>query len=236
MTARTQIRLFSTAIHECSYLENQQAQTLFVDPTTVIDRAIYSQLSDRGFRRSGPHLYRPNCPNCMACIPTRLPVQRFEPNRSQRRILKKNADITTSWVSSIDTDEHSALYDSYIRLRPHDGDMFPPSREQYDAFLSAEWDVTGFMELRLDGQLKGLAVTDQLDQGLSAIYTFFDPQENARSLGILAILRQILWAQTECLPYLYMGYWIKDCQKMNYKTLYRPIELLIDGQWQELVD
>jgi len=134
-------------------------------------------------------------------------------------------------VSSIKTDEHYALYERYICLRHSDGDMFPPSREQYDDFLSSEWGVTRYLEFRLSGRLIAVAVSDRLDQGLSAIYTFFDPDEEARSLGVLAVMRQIDLARSLGLPYVYLGYWIKECEKMRYKNQYRPLQAYINNTW-----
>lgn len=228
------IKFYSTHEHPCSYLKNRAATTVFVDPTLELDSQTYSELSDFGFRRSGGHIYRPHCQNCKACIPVRIPTASFTPSRSQRRCLKRNADLYTRETPSITSDEHYQLYQRYIEQRHSDGDMFPPSREQYEEFLSAQWGVTRYLELRLgsDDTLIALAVCDRLRQGLSAIYTFFDPEQDHRSLGVLAILIQIQQAQSLGLPYVYLGYWIHQCQKMNYKTQYRPVEMFIENQWR----
>ena len=230
------IKLFTTHEHPCSYLEGEAATTVFVDPNLDVNPRIYSELSDFGFRRSGRHLYRPHCQECHACIPVRLPVSNFKATRSQKRCLKRNSDVYSKVTSDIDTDEHYGLYKTYIEQRHFDGDMYPPSRTQYREFLSAEWGVTQYIELRTktDGLLIALAVCDKLDQGLSAIYTFFDPNQSHRSLGVLAVLRQIELAQQLRLPYVYLGYWIRRCQKMSYKTQYRPLELFINHQWVRL--
>lgn len=231
MTQDSRINLFRTRPHDCSYLPQKQATTLFVDPDAPVDQALYSELSRRGFRRSGPHLYRPFCENCEQCIPARVKTDAFKPNRSQRRCIKTNADLTVSVVNTIASDEHYRLYEQYIILRHQDGDMFPPCRQQYDEFLSAQWQLTRFLEFR-DGQtLKAVAVIDQLDDGLSAIYTFFDADDSKRSLGRYAILWQIEHARQQGLPYVYLGYWIQSCQKMRYKTEYQPCELLIRNHW-----
>ncbi|MBC6904911.1 arginyltransferase [Saccharophagus sp. K07] len=225
------IKLYATHEHPCSYLKNRSATTIFVDPLLNMNGRIYSELSDFGFRRSGSHVYRPNCRNCQACIPVRIPVDIFRPNRSQKRCEKRNQDVSMNIVSSIKTDEHYALYERYICLRHSDGDMFPPSREQYDDFLSSEWGVTRYLEFRLSGRLIAVAVSDRLDQGLSAIYTFFDPDEESRSLGVLAVMRQIDLARSLGLPYVYLGYWIKECEKMRYKNQYRPLQAYINNTW-----
>lgn len=204
---------------------------MFVDPSYPIDKNLYSQLSERGFRRSGAHVYRPHCADCNACVPARIPVAEFKMNRKQRRCWKSNSDLTINCISSIDTDEHYDLYARYIEQRHSDGDMFPPSKEQFRSFLSSEWQVTEYLELRKGEQLLMVAVCDRLQNGYSAVYTFFEPSETKRSLGSLAILWQIELAKHYELPHVYLGYWIKECNKMNYKTQYRPLELLINGFW-----
>ncbi|NHN35830.1 arginyltransferase [Pseudomaricurvus alcaniphilus] len=226
------IRLFTTHPHECSYLDDREAVSVFVDPAYPVDSALYSKLSERGFRRSGAHIYRPHCGSCQACIPARIPVADFQMNRNQRRCWQRNQDLLLSCSPSIDTEEHYQLYARYIEARHSDGDMFPPTPDQYRSFLSREWGVTEYLELRQqDGQLLMVAVCDRLDNGYSAVYTFFAPQHDKRSLGSLAILWQIELARNLGLPHVYLGYWIKECAKMSYKTLYRPLELLINGHW-----
>lgn len=231
VTLLANVRVFATYPHNCSYLPGEQATTLFVDPSTPIDARIYSQLSYIGFRRSGPHLYRPHCASCNACVPARVPVQSFEPNRSQRRIMARNSDLAVDAVEDISTEEHFALYSSYIEKRHRDGDMYPPDREQFNSFLTREWGTTSFVEFRLAGRLLAVAVLDRLDNGISAIYTFYDPDEGSRSLGSYVILWQIALARELGLPAVYLGYWIRNCRKMNYKTRFRPIELLANGHW-----
>jgi leucyl-tRNA---protein transferase len=227
------IKLYSTHEHPCSYLSDRLATTVFVDPALQLNGHIYSQLSDFGFRRSGAHVYRPHCNECQACIPVRLPVDSFVPTRAQKRCLRRNTDIDISHCTSINTDEHYQLYERYIEERHADGDMFPPNRQQYEEFLSAQWNVTHYIEMRSkhDQKLIAVAVCDHLDRGLSAIYTFFDPDQQSRSLGVFAVLVQIMQAQDLKLPYVYLGYWIRECQKMSYKTQYRPLEMFFNNQW-----
>ncbi|MBB3168311.1 arginyltransferase [Simiduia aestuariiviva] len=235
MSSSINLKLFSTHPHPCSYLEDQEATTVFVDPEAEMDANLYSRLSDLGFRRSGQHVYRPQCASCNACLPVRVRLAGFKPNRTQRRTLKRNADLTLSLVENIDTDECYHLYVRYISERHRDGDMYPPSRAQYRGFLTNEWGVTRFLEARLDGHLVGIAVCDELEHGLSAVYTYFDPDLTNRSLGSWFILQQILWTYRLNLPYLYLGYWIRECQKMNYKTQYQPLECLRAGFWATLL-
>lgn len=234
MTDLSHLKLFATQAHPCSYLEGQEATTVFVDPEAAIDIHVYSQLSLLGFRRSGAHLYRPQCSTCQACMSCRIPVALFKPNRSQKRCWRRNQDIDLRIVNSINTLEHYNLYSRYIEGRHQDGDMYPPSETQYKAFLTSEWGATQFIEFRLQERLIGISVCDKLEDGLSAVYTFYDPDLQERSLGKFAILAQIEMANQLHLPYVYLGYWIKQCDKMNYKTDYRPLELLINRRWMRL--
>ncbi len=229
------LKVYTTYPHSCSYLPEQEATTLFVDPRTPMSSGLYSQLSLLGFRRSGSHLYRPNCNSCSACIPARVPVSSFEPKRSQRRAWRRNQDIEVRELDDISGDEPFELYRRYIEERHHDGDMYPPSRDQYQSFLSAEWGVTRFYGMFLAKRLIGVAVADLIDDGLSAIYTFYDPALHDRSLGTFAVLWQIEATRELGLEYVYLGYWIKQCQKMAYKIQYRPLELYINGNWVELL-
>jgi arginine-tRNA-protein transferase len=228
------LKLFATQPHPCSYLDDHEATTVFVDPDASVDISLYSQLSQLGFRRSGSHLYRPHCAGCQACISCRIPAVQFKPNRSQRRCWKRNQDLNLRFVDSIRTDEHYALYADYITTRHRDGDMYPPSRAQYEAFLSSEWGLTRYLEFRLGQRLLGVAVCDQLEDGLSAVYSFFDGNQPSRSLGVYAILAQIDQVRGMGQGYVYLGYWIKQCQKMQYKTSYRPMELLINRRWMRI--
>lgn len=234
MTDLSSIRLFATHPHTCSYLEDQEATTIFVDPTAEVDVHLYSRLSEIGFRRSGAHLYRPHCATCRACIPARIPVDKFKPNRQQRRCWQRNQDLTVKQVDSIDTMEYYDLYERYITERHSDGDMYPPSKLQFDAFLTSEWGATRYFEFRERNQLLAVAVSDKMDTGLSAVYTYFNPDESRRSLGVFGILFQINKARELGLQHLYLGYWIKKCAKMSYKTQYRPLELMIDREWKLL--
>lgn len=232
MTDLNELKLFATEPHRCSYLTEHESTTLFIDPETEVDQPLYSALTQYGFRRSGKHLYRPACKTCQACIPIRLKVETFQPDRSQRRCIKRNNDLQLRKTDTIDTDEHYQLYEKYINLRHSDGEMFPPKREEYSAFLSAQWGVTDYFELRTpEGELYSVAVADQLEDGLSAVYTFFEPSQPKRSLGVYSVLAQIEWAKQNNKDYVYLGYWIKECTKMTYKTNYRPFQLLINNRW-----
>ena len=227
------LRFYQTSAHPCSYLPGQQAATVFLDPEQPLTAALYSRLITAGFRRSGTHLYRPACTHCQACISCRVRVREFEPGRRFKRIWKRNQDITSRALQAetLDSPEYFDLYVRYISHRQADGDMFPPSREQYVSFIQASTQSTRFHGFYLQGTLIAVCILDELDHGLSAMYTFFEPDLPKRSLGNYVILWQIEKALRLNLPFLYLGYWIKDCGKMNYKAEYRPLELLVANRW-----
>jgi arginine-tRNA-protein transferase len=153
------------------------------------------------------------------------------PSKSQKRVLSKNKDIAVSFTNAIESDEYYQLYKSYINQQHSDGDMYPPNRQQYDSFLNCHWDNSTYMTFRLNGKLIAVAVTDLLQDAMSAIYTFYDPRLASRSLGTFCILSQIKHAQQQNWLYLYLGYWIKQSPKMVYKTNFQPLEVLNQGQW-----
>ena len=225
------LRFLITAPHPCSYLPEQQAVTLFVDPDCALDSPTYTTLAQMGFRRSGEHLYRPQCPQCQACVPVRVVVNDFAPTRSQRRISTRNADITVGWSAAEFQDEHFALYQRYMKARHVGSSMDDDDPQHYQRLLSAPWCETRLLEMRLAGKLLAVAITDMLGDGYSAVYTYFDPQHARRSLGGYAILQQILAAQQVSLPFVYLGYWIRNCDKMAYKDQYRPFELFDGQRW-----
>ncbi|MEH6579452.1 MAG: arginyltransferase [Amphritea sp.] len=232
MTNLKTLHFYATPEHECSYLEGFEAKTLFVDPQEIITTDAYSQLSDLGFRRSGKHVYRPYCSNCQACISVRVEAKNFQPSKSQKRIWNKNRDLSVASVPAQFYQEYYDLYAKYINARHADGDMYPPTPEQFSTFLIENNQKGCFYEFRdATGKLVGLAVSDHLNQGISAIYTFFDPEQTSRSLGTFAIIWQIKEVQRMDLEYLYLGYWIRECRKMSYKVAYHPLEMLLHGQW-----
>ena len=231
MTSLKDIRLYTTQPHACSYLPEERAQTLFIDPEFKIDKRHNSRLSEIGFRRSGAHVYRPNCELCQQCVSCRVLVNAFEPNRRFQRIMKRNQDLVVSLVPDIANDACYQLYHQYIMLRHADGDMYPPSRDQYNSFLLRHCEGTHYYAMHVAGRLIGVMVVDHLENGLSAVYTFYDPQEEKRSPGTFAILWQLAEAKRLGLAHLYLGYWIRDSRKMRYKIEFRPLELLIRQRW-----
>ena len=234
MISLKDLRLYTTQSHACSYLPEQQAQTLFIDPEFKVDQAHNTRLSELGFRRSGSHVYRPNCKNCQQCVSYRVLVQKFESNRRFNKVLRRNADVTVIAVPGIADDEYFNLYQRYISERHGNGDMYPATREQYASFLLNQCEGTSYFALRSQGKLIGVMVSDLLENAVSAVYTYFDPEEEKRSLGTFAILWQISEANRLGLDYLYLGYWIRDCQKMKYKIEFRPAEMLVRQRWVKL--
>ncbi len=228
------INLFLTTEHDCGYLPGRMATNLVPDPTRQMDMELYGQLIQLGYRRSGDFTYRPHCNNCIECHPCRIPVNLFTPKRNQRRCQKNNQDLTTSIVKASYSDEHFELYQTYVNSRHSDGTMVNPEPKDFSNFLYSQWSNTHFLEVRKQNRLIAVAATDYTDSALSAVYCYFDPEESRRSLGTYCILQQIQQAQIEGFDYLYMGYWIKDCQKMQYKAYFQPMEILINNTWKTM--
>ena len=220
--------------HQCVYFEDRDARSQVLHPLELRSPAAYSDLARAGFRRTGDDLYRPRCQSCEACIPTRVAVERFRWGRRFRRVLKRNADLVVHAEPATPDREGLDLFARYICGRHTDGGMYPPSPGQLLSMLRPEWAGTFLLNVRLDGRLVASAVTDTLEDGLAAVYTFFDPDLAARSLGVFAILQQVEECRRRGLPYLYLGFWIAELRKMRYKIEYQPAQLLIDGRWREI--
>lgn len=234
VAALDEIRFQLTTEHECSYLENKQAITLFVDPEYPIVMQQYMALAKLGFRRSGEHIYRPHCTDCGLCIPVRLPVDEFKPNRSQRRNKTLNNDITFSVEDANYKDEHYDLYRRYMKGRHAGGGMDNDEPESYERLIKADWSTSKLLEFRLDTQLIMVAVIDCFDDGISAVYTFFDPDYANRGLGVFGILSEIDYVKSLNLEWLYLGYWNPRTNKMSYKSNYKPLEFFDGKEWQWL--
>lgn len=230
-TRPTTLSFYASPPHECSYLPDQTAISVFADPSINMSVAIYSKLAEIGFRRSGKHVYAPNCQNCQSCIPVRIPVADFKPSRNQRRTVARNQDIEVIQRPARYNPQHFQLYRRYLSQRHTNGGMDNPTPETYLDFLTCQWSNTSFFEFVLDGQILAVSVVDHLPHALSAVYTFFDPDYSHLSLGNYAILWLIAEAQLLGHQCLYLGYWIKNSRKMAYKDQYRPIEALVKGYW-----
>lgn len=232
MTHAQKLGFYATPPHDCNYLPGREAITLFADPRFPKNIRLYSALADCGFRRSGEHLYIPHCSNCSACVPVRVPVAEFRRSRSQNRAWRRNADLEITELPAEFRDEHFALYRRYLGARHAGGGMDSPTPESYLEFLAATWSKTVFYEMRLYGKLLAVAVADLMHDGLSAIYTYYDPEFCRRSLGRFAVLYEIEEARRRNFSWVYLGYWIRDCKKMSYKIEYRPLEYYIDNEWR----
>ncbi len=227
------INFFATPSHACGYLPDRIATTVFVDPDMPKNKHLYSILSRHGFRRSGEFIYRPECAQCNACVSVRVPVRLFQPNRNQRRTWRKNRDLETIVLPAEFRQEHFELYRKYISARHAKGGMDNPNKENYQRFLIGDWSETHFLEFRLEEQLAAVAVIDVLDDGLSAVYTFYDPDLAHRSLGRYTILYEIEHAKHLGLNWLYLGYWIEECKKMSYKREFKPQQRFTCGHWDK---
>ena len=230
----TSIKLYQGTPHSCAYLPEQTAVMHVVDPQFPLTASHYGMLLESGFRRSGDMVYRPGCPSCSACKPARIDTSTFRPNRSQRRCLKINREIQLRITPSLQQ-RHFKLYQEYLQSRHGDGDMSTDSITEMQSFLLSEWSETLLLEGWQDQQLLFVAVTDVVDGGLSALYTFFDPALQQRSLGTYAILQQIEQARQLGLKWLYLGYWISGCPKMSYKANFNAVQILSHNEgWQAL--
>ena len=226
------LRLFHTGEHPCGYWPGRVARDLVFDPDDDRLATFYPQALQWGFRRSGDIVYRPHCVGCRACVAVRIPVDEFRPDRSQRRCLARNASIEARVLPAQRNDERLALYRRYLSARHPGGGMDGHGAHEFDQFLVGSWATTRFLELREDGRLLAVAVTDLDAQAMSAVYTFYDPDQAARGLGTLAILRQIEWALRERRRHLYLGYWIAGHGKMDYKRRFLPLEGFDGRQWR----
>jgi arginine-tRNA-protein transferase len=223
-----------TKTFPCSYLPDEEECLLIAVDERLQNKHSYSLLMMEGFRRSGEQSYRPHCPTCNACQSLRVLIDDFKPSKSQKRSLKRNANFIIKHSDQIKK-SYYPLYENYINTFHQDGSMYPASVQQFESFISSKltsqlfietWSVVGGKE-----QLICVAVTDVLTNGLSAVYTFYHPDFKSHGLGRFSILTQIDLCRQMQLPYLYLGYQIDDCKKMNYKNSYYPHERFISQEW-----
>lgn len=218
--------------HECSYLPNRRATSRAV-LTSRLPPLLYHDLMDAGFRRSGKLIYQPVCRGCRECRPIRVPVQRFRSSKSQRRCIRRNADLHVSIEPAQPSDEKFSVYLQYMagwHAAPRD------SRSQFESFLyDSPVDTIDFTYRDALGRLLAVGICDVCNRSLSSVYFYFQPAESRRGLGTFGAITEIECARSRGIPYYYLGYWIRGCRTMSYKNLFRPNEILCtDGVWREL--
>lgn len=228
------LQFYLTAPYQCSYLAEQEARSQVATPSFLISTPIYSELVRQGFRRSGTFTYRPRCDGCLACVPVRVEINNFSSSRSQRRVWNKNDHLEASLHPLQDKPEYFELYQRYQNARHPDGGMSNDSHEQYRKFLLQSHVDSILVEFREAGVLRMVSIIDVLDDGLSSVYTFFEPDLKQASFGTYNVLWQIQLCRQLQLPHLYLGFWIEASKKMAYKSNFQPLQGLIQGAWQKL--
>jgi arginine-tRNA-protein transferase len=230
----TRVQFYLTAAYPCSYLANCEARSQVATPAHLISTDVYGSLIQAGFRRSGQFTYRPQCVGCQACVPVRVQADTFTPNRTQKRCQARNRNLQSTQLPLGFVEEHYQLYRKYQRMRHAGGGMDQDNAEQYSQFLLASHVDSFMVEFRDGDRLVMVSVVDRIKDGLSAVYTFFDPDDEKRSPGVYNVVWMIERARELGLPYVYLGYWIAESRKMSYKQQYQPLEGLVEGNWQRL--
>ncbi len=226
------LQFYATAPYPCSYLPDRIARSQVATPAHLIDARVYSCLVEAGFRRSGAFTYRPHCDTCRACIPVRIRADDFTPNRSQKRAFRRHGNLTATLLPLRFHPEHYELYRRYQSVRHTSGGMDQDNQDQYSHFLLQSHVRTFLVEFREHSELRMVSIIDELQDGLSSVYTFFDADMHGASYGVYNILWQIEECRRRKLPHLYLGYLIRESRKMAYKAGFAALESLVAGQWQ----
>lgn len=231
---RTPIKLFETVTDQCPYLEHELSASILIDPDKPVKPALFSLLSKSGFRRSGSMLYSPKCPTCKACISVRVPSKEYQSTRSQKRVWRKNTDLTVTIEDVKFKQQHFELYLKYQQHRHPESTMCDDAPEKYISFLQSNFSNSKLVCFHDGTQVIGISAIDQFDGGISAVYTFFDPDQSHRSLGTFAIMYLLKLARLREIPHVYLGYWVDKSDKMDYKRKFKPLEGYQNRQWLNL--
>ena len=228
-----EIQFYVTTNYSCGYINGQDAQSIVATPYKNVNSKNFKSLISQGFRRSGQYVYKPNCKNCKACIPIRLLASNFKASRSQKRLKKYLNKLSVELLPLNFNEEHYNLYVNYQNKRHRNNDKSEDDVADYNDFLINSNVNSKLVEFRLNNQLKIITIIDIIDDGISAVYTFYDCSDQKLSLGTMSIIWLLEHCKKENLPFLYLGYWIHESQKMKYKINFKPYELMINGVWQE---
>jgi len=228
-----EVQFYVTTNYSCGYIKGQEAQSIVATPYKNVNSKNFKSLISQGFRRSGQYVYKPNCKNCSACIPIRLLASNFIASRSQKRLKKYLNKLSVELLPLNFNEEHYNLYVNYQNKRHRNNDKSEDDVADYNDFLINSNVNSKLVEFRLNDQLKMITIIDIIDDGISAVYTFYDCSDQKLSLGTMSIIWLLGLCKKENLPFLYLGYWIHESQKMKYKTNFKPYELMIKGVWQE---
>ena len=229
-----EIQFYVTTKYSCGYIDGQDAQSIVATPYKVVNSQIFNSLITKGFRRSGQYVYKPNCTDCSACIPIRLLASNFNPSRSQKRVKKYLDNLSVKLLPLTFDEEHYNLYVDYQNKRHPNSSESEDDTSDYNDFLVRSNVNSKLVEFRLNNQLKIVSIIDIIDDGISAVYTFYDCSDKKLSLGTISIIWLLEFCKKENLSFLYLGYWIYESQKMKYKINFKPYELMIKGVWKEV--